>query len=399
MGIAKSKKGLVLILFFTLLSFLDLLYPSKGDNVDRIVPQIGRAAFFGTMLVFVVSNLIKGYRIPQSIVGKAVKYLLFLFTILSLLHLSLVLDNITSVIKILYWITGFYFFYQALISGVIKTKHIEYFTIAAVLIYFLVVLRDYTNRNLWEGSKDFFVSNNAYHLLKFFPLVLLFQNKLKNVLILLIAIGIVLAFKRGALLAFGLSFVIYYLYILFKEKKGKLKKLILGIAIVAAGAYYFIQNISVFLSRSEDLESVDSAGSGRGQMFRLIAEDMILDNFQPLKFIFGNGVYASKEFFQKTIGHKIVAHSDVLEFFFDFGLIGLVILILFYYRVYKLYRFFRKEYYGMVLKIWLVASGLSSLYSINLFAAEMIYAILPIVLLELERLKRLRNHNTNTLKH
>ena len=397
MSIAKSKKGMVLILFFTLLSFLDLLYPSKGDNVNRIVPQIGRAAFFGVMFVFVLSNLIKGYRIPQSIVGKAVKHMLFLFAILSLLHLNLVVDNIESVIKILYWITGFYFFYQALISGVLKKKYIEYFVVAAVLIYFLVVIRDYTNRNLWEGSKNFFVSNNAYHLLKFFPLVLMFQNKLKNVLILLIAIGIVLAFKRGALLAFGLSFVIYYMYILFKERKGKLKKLILGIAIVAAGAYYFIQNISVFLSRSEDLENLESAGSGRGQMFRLIAEDMLIDNFQPLKLIFGNGVYASKDFFQKTIGHRIVAHSDLLEFFFDFGLIGLFALMFFFYRVYKLYRFFRKEYYGLVLKIWLVASGLSSLYSINLFAAEMIYAILPIVLLEFERLKRLSSQNINTI--
>lgn len=70
-----------------------------------------------------------------------------------------------------------------------------------------------------EGSKNYFVSNNSYHLLKLFPLVLLMKNKYTNVLILLTAIGIVLAFKRGALLAFSIAFIIYYFYILFKIKE------------------------------------------------------------------------------------------------------------------------------------------------------------------------------------
>jgi len=391
-------KGGFLVLFFTFLSFLDLLYPSKGDDVSRIVPQAGRAIFFSIMLIFNVLYLAKGYKTSHTFTGRSINYLIILFTVFVHFHFTLMLENIVSIIKIVYWLTGFVFFYLAIISGVIKTKHMEYFTVLAVLIYFFVVIRDFLNPNLWKGSKDFFVSNNAYHLLKLFPLVLLFQNKLKNILILLIAIGIVFSFKRGALLAFTLSFIYYYSHVFLKEKKGKVKKLFLGVAIFSAGLYYFFQNISVFLKRTEDLENVDSAGSGRGRMFRLIIEDMLVDNFEPLKLIFGNGVYASKDFFQNTIGHKIVAHSDFLEFFFDFGLIGLSIQIFFFYRVYKLYSFFRKEYYGMVIKVWLIVILISSLYSINLFAAEMIYAILPIVLLEFERLKRLRIQNINTLK-
>lgn len=386
MKIEKSKIGLYLISLFILLSLFDLLFPSKGDNVDRTIPQIGRALFFGIMLISIFKIKIKNRNIPKPITGKGVNAILFLFLFVSLFHLELFFGNVVSIIKILYWICGYYFFYFALLSGLIKYRHIEYFAIAAVVIYFLTILRDYSNRDLFKGSKDFFVSNNAYHLLKCFPLILLFKNKLTNGLILLISIGLVLGFKRGALLAFGISFLVYYFYILFKEKENKFTKLLLGIGIVAVGGYYFASNMQVFTERMEDFENVETAGSGRGKMFGLILDDMVNVNPDPLVLFFGNGPYATLSFFQQKIGHRIVAHSDTLEFFYDFGVLGLLCFMFFFYRVYKLCIFFKNEYYGLVLFIWLITIGLSSMYSINLFAAEMIYAVLPIVFLEVKRI-------------
>lgn len=392
MGITKSKKGLALVLFFILLSFFDLVYPSKGDDVNRIVPQIGRAIFFGVMISFLLSIRLKGYKIPKPILGKAINYLIVIFGFISLLHLELIFDNFFAYIKVFYWITGFYFFYSALVTGLIQLKHLEYFVVAAVIIYFLSVIRDYSNRNLWVGSKDFFVSNNAYHLLKLFPLVLLFQNKVKNILILLIAIGIIISFKRGALLAFCVGFLIYYLYILFRVKEKKILKLALGIGIILIGFYYFSLNMDVFLTRVEDFESVETAGSGRGKMFGLILNEMFT-NDNILVIFFGNGFYATLDFFQKTIGHSIVAHSDVLEFLFNYGILGLTAVIYFYYKVYMIFKFYKRTYYGLVMLIWLVVIGLGSSYSVNLFAPEMIYAIIPIIILEANRIWIIRNAN------
>ena len=386
----RSKKGLYLILFFITLSLFDLLFPSKGNDVNRIVPQLGRAVFFCLMLITIFRVKIADYKIPKPITAKGVNYLLFVFLVMSLFHLELVFNNILSMVKILYWITGYYFFYYAIAKGLITFKHLEYFAIAGVIIYFLVILRDYTNRSLWEGSKEFFVSNNSYHLLKLVPLILLLKNRYTNILILLIAMGMVLAFKRGALLAFSITFVMYYFYILFKVKEKKFLKLVLGVGVVLTGIYFFNQNIDVFLSRNEDLKNLETAGSGRGNMFSLILDDMINVNSDPFTLFFGNGIYATKDFFQRTIGHRIVAHSDLLEFFYDFGIIGLLCFMFFFYRIIKLFVFFKNEYYGFILVIWLTALGLSSLYSINLFTAEMIYAILPIVLLENERIMRIK---------
>ncbi|MBO3115783.1 O-antigen ligase family protein [Winogradskyella sp. DF17] len=385
MKISKSKNGLILILFFTLLSFFDLLYPSKGDNVDRIVPQIGRAAFFGVMLVYLFNVKIKGYRIPQPVTGKAIRFLLLLFCVVSLLHLELLLKNLFPFLKVLYWIAGYYCFYYALVSGLVTKRHLNILVVSLVIIYFLVILRDFSNRSLWQGSKNFFVSNNSYHLLKLFPLVLLMRNKFTNVLILLTAIGIVLAFKRGALLAFSIAFAVYYFYILFKVKEKKLLKLIFGIGVFSVSSYYFFLNMDIFLARIEDFENVETAGSGRGRMFTLIINEM-LNNDNPLVLLFGNGFYATVDFFQKTIGHSIVAHSDIMEFFFNYGLLGLGVIIFFFYRVFKLFLFFKGTYEGLVIIIWMVVVGLGCSYSINLFAPEMIYAIITLVILEARRI-------------
>jgi len=390
MGITKSKKGLFLILFFTLLSFFDLLYPSKGDNVDRIVPQIGRAAFFGVMLVYLFNMRVKGYRIPEPITGKAIKFLLILFCVVSLLHLELLFKNLFPFIKVLYWIVGYYCFYYAVVTGLVSKRHLNILVVAVVIIYFLVILRDFSNTALWKGSKNYFVSNNSYHLLKLFPLVLLMKNKYTNVLILLTAIGIVLAFKRGALLAFSIAFIIYYFYILFKIKEKKLLKLILGIIVLCVASYYFFVNMDVFLSRVEDFENVETAGSGRGKMFSLIFNEMI-GNDSPLVLLIGNGFYATVDFFQRTIGHSIVAHSDVMEFFFNYGIMGLGAIIFFFYRVFKLFLFFKGTYDGMVVFIWIVVIGLGCSYSVNLFAPEMIYAVVSLVILEAKRVWQLNN--------
>ncbi|MBV7269251.1 O-antigen ligase family protein [Winogradskyella luteola] len=386
MGITRSQKGLAFVLFFILLSFFDFLYPSKGDNVDRIVPQIGRAAFFGVMLGYIINLRLKGVKMPRPITGNALNFFIIVFGGISLFHLDLVFKNIFPLVKIFYWITGYFFFYYAILTGLITKKHLIILVVSLVVIYFFVILRDFSNRDLYKGSKTFFVSNNSYHLLKLFPLVLLVKNRFTYVLILLTAIGIVLAFKRGALLAFSIAFLIYYFYILFKVKEKKLLKLILGICIVGIAAYYFMSNMDVFLTRLNDFESVETAGSGRARMFTLLIDEMF-NNDSPLILLFGNGFYATVDFFQKTIGHSIVAHSDFMEFFFNYGIIGLIAIIFFFYRVLKLFLFFKGTYNGLVLLIWLVVVGLGCSYSVNLFAAEMIYAVITLVILETNRVQ------------
>jgi hypothetical protein len=130
---------------------------------------------------------------------------------------------------------------------------------------------------------------------------------------------------------------------------------------------------------------VKTAGSGRGNMYSLILDDVFGNNIEVVKLLFGNGIYATKQFFGETIHHFIVAHSDVLEILYDFGLLGIFLVIYFFRSIYKLYIRYKKTIEGDALLIWIITIGLSSIYSVNLFSPEMIYSILIIAYLDAKK--------------
>lgn len=86
-----------------------------------------------------------------------------------------------------------------------------------------------------------------------------------------------------------------------------------------------------------------------------------------------------------------------MEFFFNYGILGLGAIIFFFYRVFKLFLFFKGTYEGLVVFIWMVVVGLGCSYSVNLFAPEMIYAIISLVILEARRVWILNNNTMTSL--
>ena len=325
----------------------------------------------------------------KSYTANSLVALFLLFLVLPVFHPSKLIQHFNYLIKIIYWFFCYWFFYNSLIRLAVDEKKINLFVKLAVVIYFLVVVRDFINVDLWKGSKEFFVSNNSYILLKFLPLVLYFNNKYKNVLLFIIMIGIVLSFKRGAILAYFISIFFYFTYNLFKTKRKS--NIFSLIAILVVGIIAVNSNAAVLLSRLEDFEDADSMGSGRGKMFRLLFSDMFQDNFDLLNIFFGNGFLSTINFFNYKIGHPILAHSDFMEFLYDFGILGLVVYCYFISRIYKLYIFFKNTEYGIIALLIVLILVITSIYSMNLFTPEMIYLMIPIALLEAKRVKTLKS--------
>jgi hypothetical protein len=389
----KKTLGRIFICFFTLLCFFDLLYPSKGENVSRIVPVIGRTLFLFLCIFYVLyKKLISELKIKKTVTGGAFVILGILISVFSIIiNIDSYILNINSVVKIIYWICGFFFFYYTLLIGTINEKQLKYFVVTAVVIYFGVIIRDFINVDLWRGSKNYFVSNNSYILLKLSPLVLLIGGRFKKVLLVIITIGIILSFKRGAILAI---FVILFFYLLYDMKKSSPFKSIFFITAFSGIIYSFLNlNLDVLLSRLSDFEEIDSFGSGRGKMFRLITNDMLIENFNIVNFIFGNGFMSTKDLFEKEIGYRISAHSDFFEFFYDFGILGLIIFLICIRKIYKLYVFFKKTEYNLAIKSILIIILLSAFYSINFFTPEMIYLVIPLAFLEFKRIKIIYSKN------
>ncbi len=378
--------GFFAVFILCFLSFTDLIYPSKGEEVNRVVPQIGRAVFFVIMVMTILHINIKNGVSRLSQVGQSIAYLLFMVSAFFLLDVENLEEGLMDFVKIIYWMVGFFYIRNLVKNGLISVKQIETLVIVLVIIYFLIVVRDSTNQALMWGSRFYAVSNNGYNLLRFFPFVLLLPNKtMKNILIGIIALGAVLSFKRGVIVAFAIGFLVYYLRVITNSKRRKFIDILAG-AVVFGAAIYFIQdNIEVIEHRMQDFNDLKTAGSGRGNMYSLILNDVFGDNIEVFKLLFGNGIYATKQFFGETIHHFIVAHSDVLEILYDFGILGILLVLYFFRSVYKLFIRYKKTIEGDALLIWIITIGLSSIYSVNLFSPEMIYSILIIAYLDAKK--------------
>ena len=162
--INQKTLGKLIIYFFILLCFFDLIYPNKGENVNRIVPVIGRSLFLFVSILYVFNTVFfREIRIKKTLTGGSFVLLGFLFLVVSILiNPTSFVININIFVKILYWIFGFFFFYYALSKGTINEKQLKIFVSIAVLIYFSVIIRDFNNVDLFRGSKNYFVSNNSY---------------------------------------------------------------------------------------------------------------------------------------------------------------------------------------------------------------------------------------------
>lgn len=374
-----KRTGFIAVFILCLLSFTDLLYPSKGEDVNRIVPQVGRALFFLIMVVTIFQSRVKHGKYKLSIVSKAILYLFFMITFFYLWDLENVPKNLMDFIKIIYWMIGFFYLRILFKFNYLSHKQMEILIGVSIVIYFLIVIRDSSSEALMWGSRFYAVSNNGYNLLRFFPVLLLMRKKtIKNVLLVLIAFGVVLSFKRGVIVAFAVGFIVYYITIITNRKRRRFVDLLAGVIVLGA-AFYFIQDqIDVIEHRMRDFQSIKTAGSGRGNMYSLILEQMFVINSDVMPLLFGHGIYATKEFFGTTIRHYIVAHSDVLEMLYDFGVLGIALFVNFFRSIFKLYKRHKGSIESVALLVWFVTIGFSSMYSVNLFSPEMIYSILLI---------------------
>jgi len=385
------------IIGLVLLTITDLIYPSKGENVNRLVPQAGRALMFLFMIISIAYLSFKFIKIPKSPI-LFVSIIFLLYTIISyLLRIDYVGTNFMSFVKTAYWVLGFLLVYILSYNGFISERHLYYFIIPSVALFFLIILRDFSNVTLFRGSKEYFVSNNGYNLLRFFPYVFLIRkNSIKISLIFVIGMGVILSLKRGTMLAFIVASVVIYFILLFSKKENirvsKVGLLVVGIIVSAMFSYAILSNLETILHRLQDLENIETAGSGRGRMYGLIINEMLFQS-NVFRFFFGYGFLATIQFFDTSIGHPIVAHSDLLELFYDYGLFGLLIFTAFFSSINKLRKNVKKQSYShwLALTVWLIIISMSSIYSVNLFSPEMIYSIFMVAYIQGKNIRRHKN--------
>lgn len=376
----------VLLFLVCMTAVLDVVFPSKGVEVERGIPLVVKGLVLGMMSLYVAWSAMFAPRVRASALHAWVAAFGVVVTISALAATSQGNEVLGYWLRIVYWLVAFVGFHQMATRGSVTRRDAVLVFLVGFFCYFLSILRDFADEALYEGAKEFFVSNNSYRMLAFLVGCMLLKSTTARYLLLMLgAVGCTLALKRGAMIVC----VVLILAFLVRETRnlhGRLLPLV-GMILTASAvgigiAGFVIANLDVFLMRMADLTMGDRIGSGRGLIYSVLLGGWA-GTQSAVNFLFGFGLFSSVEVLEESIGVAIYAHSDVVEFIHGFGLLGGILLaalfgvLLGYARVLP-----RRDGRRFAFVLAILMIGLQSLYSNVIFTSDFIpFALLFAVVL------------------
>lgn len=241
-------------------------------------------------------------------------------------------QTIMTILTITFWIIIFFIGYVISKENAISLKplYILFLSLPFIAYYFNhILINQLINKN--ESV------NNIYYMLLFLPIVLSIPRKVFKLLgIILIFSGVIVSLKRTAVLALGLSVIIYAVVsFIIENNNGKKIITLLALSFVVIILTTIIYNylINIFnIDWGIRIKSLQTdGGSGRDIIWRTI---LIMQSKSNLgEWLFGHGYNAV---FNLT-PFRLSAHNDFLEILFDYGIITLVFYIYFIFSLIKVF--------------------------------------------------------------
>lgn len=214
-------------------------------------------------------------------------------------------------------------------------------------------------------------NNFAYLFVQTIPLICFFHRMtwIQYIIFAYCGFFIILGFKRGALLMYGIMLIMYiYNNLLNSSAKAKFITIVSVIFLLIIAAQYvsYLSNESAFFEyRVEQTLSGDS--SGRDHIYS-DAINHFLYGSSDMGFLFGYGAWSSTK-----ISNNF-AHNDWLEIASDQGVLGVILFISFFTSYYKGWNRLKKDdfyvYYGIGFLLIFIRSFFSMSITNIFFAAS-----------------------------
>lgn len=328
----KIKMVLTLLV---IIGILNIIFPQgHREQLDRSIPLLFNYSLLVLLVIFVFRQKI--------ILTKTGKTLIIFFSYIFLHVIFGFVQNysisiIAEFSKYVLWLLFYFFFFRVFLLSNKETfteqKYFKFFLIALISIQIFLIISE----RIFTFSNEARVVgiNSSYLLLSFLPLVLLFFEKI-NITTILLFFGLLLllATKRGSLLLFAVSCIIILYKFVFK-KYSLSKAIFTSIMLLIGAILLYLQYGDLLLSRLEDLGSTEDIGSGRGQMYSYLLNTWLnSDSFAV--YIVGFGQDSVNYYSNILIGSPLEAHSGILSFTFEYGLVSIFLLFLFIWRMIKL---------------------------------------------------------------
>lgn len=288
--------------------------------------------FKGLTIVFNIDLLLrKGRRIGKFKFGKIILYFLFLNIIYSFLSED-PLQSLYLTVRIMYWVSTSFSIFYLLKYNIFSLKRLKFVFISTALIgsFFTMYLMSISEEHQ---------NASAYLLLWCFPILLMFRQTIFVRLVEILSIvSIILTIKRGAIIAllvFILFYILGYVYVETNFKR-KSRIVITGIVFFLTSSFIIFLNQDRFTERFED-----TTGSGRDIVYTALIDKYLSSDIGNLVFGYGvNGVERYIGYFLSGRSEKMgpAAHSDLLQYMFDFGLLGVLFILMLHFFIIGLLR-------------------------------------------------------------
>ena len=299
--------------------------------VNLYAKKIVHASVFLVFIIFLFDpTLWKGReRFPLALPFLAFGMLVLVYA----LYKNALADEIYYTSRILFWISGGFYVYELLCKDLFP-KRIFFFVIDLIVVFYFVMVL-YT---LLDTSVRYTQNISIYTLLWCVP-VLMLQKKTKTrtAFIILACFGVLLSFKRGAMIALVFSFLCYHCARIFLI--GSFREFVKAfcitffLATIVMLSVQFVRSVrpEFYQRRISDLSSKDSYGSGRSVFYAVIVEHYLYAfNHDAVHFFFGYGSRSVQKLLAEYYGvaeeFGAYAHSDWLQIMHDYGLAGIGIL-------------------------------------------------------------------------
>jgi len=298
-------------------------------NISRVLRTL--------ILILLIKENIANYRIIKKFI-----FFKFLSFFLIVLFLYLFTDQDFAegfwvYSKILYWVLGVNILFAYGYRGVFKEEDFLIVLKRVILIAFIFTVLFFLTGYIKE---DYNIA--AYLVLFMYPLLLYNSDafKFNKFFIILSAFSIFITLKRGAILAFTVSSLVYYFGYL--KSNFSIKKLVSGFIIITSISLIGLTSLEFEDSNVEERfnenqfdPNNEKAGSGRVGLYM----DLYDGWYYSDNLIFGFG---NQEDSRRIVGRRTHAHSDIFGFLYNYGLVGITLILLLYIKIIKFYFYYRK---------------------------------------------------------
>lgn len=271
-------------------------------------------------------------------------------------------------LKNIFWsLLPIYVFYEYARQGKLRESHMRVYSLCllflAIVSYLNTAIQTSDLSNFDLTSQEF-TANVGYSFLAILPLLFFWHKRTiwQFFFLLICFFFIIISMKRGAILIGSICFA-YFLWITYRNAKGRVKVFIVLLSIVSIFVAvviinYLILNNDYFIYRIESTLEGDS--SHRDEIYMTYFTHFISEtNF--FKFAFGNGADATL-----AIGPNY-AHNDWLELAINNGCLGLMIYVWYFIALLKDSNTVRRKnqlYSKVILMVFIIMFS-STLFSMS----------------------------------